>query len=126
MRRRASIPIALAGLAAILALGALGLLGQDGPDEGASPSGRREVLPPPATDGGMGLAAALSQRRSVRSFSGTPLTAAEIGQLLWAAQAVTDPPRAPRPGSGRGASGGPGRGGSDRGRLPPVAPDRRP
>ena len=91
MRRRASIPIALAGLAAILALGALGLLGQDGPDEGASPSGRREVLPPPATDGGMGLAAALSQRRSVRSFSGTPLTAAEIGQLLWAAQAVTDP-----------------------------------
>jgi SagB-type dehydrogenase family enzyme len=32
----------------------------------------------------------LVQRRSVRSFQGTPLTAAELGQLLWAAQGVSE------------------------------------
>ena len=39
----------------------------------------------------MSLESALRRRRSVRSFTDEPLTSAEIGQLLWAAQGVTDP-----------------------------------
>lgn len=38
----------------------------------------------------MSIEAVLKQRRSVRSFSPTPLTLEEIGQLCWAAQGVTD------------------------------------
>ena len=43
-------------------------------------------LPRPATDGGAPLAKALAGRRSVRAFRPAPLTLAEVGQLLWAAQ----------------------------------------
>lgn len=50
-----------------------------------------EVLPPPQLDGPRSLETALATRRSVRSFTDEPLTLAEIGQLLWAAQGVTDP-----------------------------------
>lgn len=49
------------------------------------------VLPAPATDGGVSVEAAIAARRSVREFSDTPLTLAEIGQLAWAAQGITDP-----------------------------------
>ena len=37
------------------------------------------------------LESVLKKRRSVREFSGEPLTHAELSQLLWAAQGVTDP-----------------------------------
>jgi SagB-type dehydrogenase family enzyme len=47
-------------------------------------------LPPPTTDGEVSLEAALAQRRSVRTYTDQPLSDAEIGQLLWAAQGVTD------------------------------------
>ncbi|NLE44550.1 MAG: SagB/ThcOx family dehydrogenase [Chloroflexi bacterium] len=39
----------------------------------------------------MSVEEALAQRRSVRSFIDQELSAEEIGQLLWAAQGVTDP-----------------------------------
>jgi len=48
-------------------------------------------LPPPRTTSQVPLEAALEQRRSVRSFLPDPLTEEEIGQLLWAAQGVTEP-----------------------------------
>lgn len=48
-------------------------------------------LPTPAVSGDVSLEAALAGRRSVREFSDRPLTAAELGQLLWAAQGITDP-----------------------------------
>lgn len=48
-------------------------------------------LPSPRTVGEVSLEAALDQRRSVREFLPDPLTDAELGQLLWAAQGVTDP-----------------------------------
>jgi SagB-type dehydrogenase family enzyme len=38
----------------------------------------------------MPLEEALAQRRSVRSFQDTALSLAELGQLLWAAQGLTD------------------------------------
>jgi SagB-type dehydrogenase family enzyme len=47
-------------------------------------------LPLPHHEGGLSLEETLMQRRSTRSFSEIPLTAAEIGQILWAAQGITD------------------------------------
>jgi SagB-type dehydrogenase family enzyme len=46
-------------------------------------------LPPPRLDGSMTLEAALASRRTIRDLAPHPLTEAEIGQLLWAAQGVT-------------------------------------
>lgn len=51
------------------------------------------ALPKPQTTGGMPLQEALAKRRSVREFKPTPLTAAEVGQLCWAAQGITEPNR---------------------------------
>lgn len=49
------------------------------------------ALPLPATQGSVPLQGALAQRRSLRRFAQASLTVAEVGQLLWAAQGVTDP-----------------------------------
>ena len=48
-------------------------------------------LPPPRIRGEMSLEETLARRRSLRAYAATPLTLAEIGQLLWAAQGITDP-----------------------------------
>ncbi len=52
-----------------------------------------EVIPLPTLrpKGSANLEEVLAQRRSVRQFAETPVTMAELGQLLWAAQGVTDP-----------------------------------
>jgi SagB-type dehydrogenase family enzyme len=55
------------------------------------PSLEITALPTPRTRGNLTLEEALSRRRSVRDFSDIELTDAEIGQLLWAAQGITDP-----------------------------------
>ena len=47
-------------------------------------------LPAPITDGQNSLEKLLLDRRSVREFSDTPVSLPEIGQLLWAAQGITD------------------------------------
>ncbi|MEJ5199470.1 MAG: SagB/ThcOx family dehydrogenase [Anaerolineae bacterium] len=47
------------------------------------------ALPPPRLKGEMSLEEALTRRRSVREYDATPLTLAELGQLLWAAQGIT-------------------------------------
>lgn len=49
------------------------------------------ALPAPRAQGPVSLEAALSQRRSLRSFGAMPLALAEAGQLLWAAQGITGP-----------------------------------
>lgn len=46
-------------------------------------------LPPPRLEGGLPLWESLAQRRSVRRYSGPPLTIGELSQLLWATQGVT-------------------------------------
>jgi SagB-type dehydrogenase family enzyme len=48
-------------------------------------------LPAPRYDSQVSLEKSLSERRSVRSYSGQPLTIQEISQLLWAAQGITSP-----------------------------------
>lgn len=82
-----AIAIAIAAVA-ILA----GLLWQGGsstriPDP---ESGTTRDLPVPSRDGILSLEEALATRRSVRDYAGEPLTDEQIGQLLWAAQGVTD------------------------------------
>jgi SagB-type dehydrogenase family enzyme len=58
----------------------------------APPAAAQEiVLPAPDTTGGMSLNEALSRRRSVRGFEAKPLTQEQLGQLLWAAQGITEP-----------------------------------
>jgi SagB-type dehydrogenase family enzyme len=48
-------------------------------------------LPEPNLQGVTSLEKTLANRRSVRQFKDTPLTEAQIGQLLWAAQGITHP-----------------------------------
>lgn len=48
------------------------------------------MLPSPDVDGKVALETAIQKRRSVRSFADKSLTLAQIGQLLWAAQGITD------------------------------------
>jgi SagB-type dehydrogenase family enzyme len=55
-----------------------------------SPASTTLSLPAPVTTGTLSLEEALTSRRSVREFASQPLSWAQIGQLLWAAQGITD------------------------------------
>ena len=48
-------------------------------------------LPPPVKTGGMPLAEALDVRRTVRRFASRPLDLAQVSQLLWSADGMSDP-----------------------------------
>ncbi len=58
----------------------------------ASPASSSDVikLPAPVHDGNMSVEKALAERRSVRQFKDMPLDIADVSQLLWAAQGITD------------------------------------
>ncbi len=60
-----------------------------------NPSGGRGAaaikLPPPAKKGGMPLAETLAARRTVRQFAARPLDLAQVSQLLWEADGLSDP-----------------------------------
>jgi SagB-type dehydrogenase family enzyme len=47
-------------------------------------------LPVPMLDGDVSLEKAVKERRTVRSFSDKPLVVAQLSQILWAAQGITD------------------------------------
>jgi SagB-type dehydrogenase family enzyme len=47
-------------------------------------------LPEPNKSGVVGLETAINMRRSTRQFADTPLNYAQIGQLVWAGQGITD------------------------------------
>ena len=48
-------------------------------------------LPEPRYDSGVSLEETLLKRRSIRDYTGEPLTLQEVSQLLWSAQGTTDP-----------------------------------
>jgi len=50
-------------------------------------------LPQPSITGDMPVEKAIAERRSVRSYKNEPLQLREVGQVLWAAQGVTEPSR---------------------------------
>ena len=57
----------------------------------ARPLGATTIqLPQPNKSGGMTLTEALTHRRSTRTFTAKQMSQAEISQLLWAAQGITD------------------------------------
>jgi len=48
-------------------------------------------LPPPSHKGAVSVAEALKARRTVRHFASRPLALAQVGQILWAADGLSDP-----------------------------------
>jgi len=48
-------------------------------------------LPAPQRSGAVSVEETLLKRRSIRQYKNQPLSLAEVAQLLWAAQGVTDP-----------------------------------
>ena len=61
-------------------------------------------LPEPVRDGTVSIEQTLARRRSVRSFSDTPLTLPQLSQLLWAAQGISEPRRGLRTAPSAGAT----------------------
>ncbi|WP_305909008.1 nitroreductase family protein [Methylomarinum sp. Ch1-1] len=60
-------------------------------------------LPQAHTTGGISLAESIAKRRSVRAFDSRPLSIEQIGQLLWAAQGITEERRGLRVAPSAGA-----------------------
>ena len=61
--------------------------------QGEIASGRQQetvTLPQPRRQSGTSVEQALVGRRSIRSYTDEPLTLAEVSQLLWSAQGITD------------------------------------
>ena len=59
--------------------------------ESVPAEGSTIALPSPRIQSQTSVEAALLTRRSVRTYSDDPLTLSQAGQLLWAAQGITDP-----------------------------------
>lgn len=86
MRRLRNVVLAV-GTVLVVACGSPGTA----PGTEGDPATRvRRPLPEPSTTGTAALEDAIATRRSIRDFDVRALTAAQIGQLLWAAQGVTD------------------------------------
>ncbi|WP_327053310.1 SagB/ThcOx family dehydrogenase [Halomicrococcus gelatinilyticus] len=66
--------------------------------------GETVALPSPDREGDLAVEAAIANRRSRREYADEPLSTAELGQLLWAAQGVTEPSTGHRAAPSAGAT----------------------
>ena len=57
---------------------------------GQARQGRFIQLPTPAFDGTVSVERAIKERRTIRDFRPRPLNMAQLSQLLWSAQGITD------------------------------------
>jgi len=74
-------------------------LGTRGREGGLRRMGTIE-LPAPRLEGAVSVEEAIRRRRSRRSFADSPLTPAQLGQLLWSAQGVTEGRKRAAPSAG--------------------------
>lgn len=77
-------------LAAVLTAGCAGTPLTPGGNSTPPPPQNAVTLPEPGFEGDVSVEEALSARRSVRVYAEVPLTIDDAGQVLWAAQGVTD------------------------------------
>ncbi len=68
----------------------IGIYGGGVMNQRTARAGQEISLPEPVADGELSVEKAISQRRSVRSFSDEPLTLDQVSQILWSAQGITD------------------------------------
>ncbi len=72
------------GLVLAVCIGGLTMVEHDGYAEGIA-------LPAPSRSSSISVETALQERRSIREYRNAPMTIAEVSQLLWAAQGITNP-----------------------------------
>jgi SagB-type dehydrogenase family enzyme len=99
-------PCLLAGLVSLASWTGNGTLpaGNSGREDPAvSRTPEHISLPRPTTVGKISVEEALRHRRSVREYLDAPLSLAEVGQLLWAAQGINEPVRGLRTAPSAGA-----------------------
>jgi len=94
---------AIAALACALLVGGLGPRPMGQEEESQRVIGEIR-LPAAQKKGKVSLEEVLTRRRSVRDFSPQTLELAQIGQLMWAAQGITDPARGFRTAPSAGAT----------------------
>ncbi len=83
--------IILPALVVWLVFSAVNTVFDEKPEKNENMPMQEEVidLPEPRTDSPVSLEETIARRRSVRSYTGDPLTMEHIGQLLWSAQGIT-------------------------------------
>ena len=88
MTKKAIVTFVRFGIVLVIIIGGILML-----HKSASGKEQTEIikLPEPKYDGQTSVESALKQRRSIRDYLDEPLTLAEVSQLLWAAQGITDP-----------------------------------
>ncbi len=81
----------LVGMTFVLCAGLLFLAPVAHCQDGAT--GKTVKLPEPRYDGSVSVEKALKERRSVRAYADTPISLADVSQILWAADGITEPGR---------------------------------
>ena len=89
MKKRTRCGISAIGMFAI-AITMFACSQKPAPDPSPVEAAAATPLPTPVLVGQISLEETLARRRSVREFDDQPLTMAELGQLLWAAQGITN------------------------------------
>ena len=86
----------------LMLVGVAGATGALGTKPGDRAAGLR-ALPAPVLAGHMSLEEAIARRRSQRRFTDQAITVAQMAQLCWAGQGITDPDRGLRASPSAGA-----------------------